>query len=703
MFVALVACRGEANEPPAPSCVGLACTAFGVVSCSAGFESDGDHGCKPVLAECPAGQIATPGECRAVGVGTCGAGFVNDTDGCRAIVPKACDGSRIAKLGEAECQEIQTCGVDRYPKTTAPSWYVDGAYVGPSDGSEEKPFTTIAAAVAAVTSARSTIAIAAGKYDAITIDRPAALLGVCPDSTTIGVTTISADTSISGVAIGAIRVEKGSLTLQSTWVRDSVPGITLISGTSGTVTNSVVTAADVGIALDAARLSVKSSEIRATNGSAIRARSLPGKPAELTVSSSVITNSLTEGIFSRGSVVTVEDTLIRKTGVAGAIEASGIYADTFNGVTPTLIVRRSVVESTFGMAIGAFGGKATIEDTTVRDTKLSSSGPGLGILTGVDPKNGAKNTSMIERSVFSQIDGVAIQTGGSTTTVRNTIARNVRETPHAQSGRCLYAARSLDKKVSSVVDATDLLIENCGGSGVLIAGGTMTLDRAVVRDIRPIGTKFGYGLVAFAEAAATSTVTVKRSLFERAHDAGLIAFGSQLDIEDTVVREILPRQGGIFGHGVHITSDEYGIASSGSLRGSLITDVYEVGVQVFQSRYTVENTTLGAIRANDAVGTFGDGVSVTGAIPGLSWKEASLDLRSVKVSAAARAAVSAFNARADIQGVLSRCNSLDIAVESITEGHAPTLTDGGANACGCDSLSTCVASQKNLEPVATPN
>jgi hypothetical protein len=703
LFALLVACRGEVPNETESACEGIACASYGVSSCSAGFESDGDRGCKPILKECAEGEVATPGECTPVGVTTCGPGFVREDHGCRAIVANACDGPKLAKLGETDCVPIQVCGTDRFPKTTVPAWYVDAAYVGTSDGSEAQPFASLGDAVAAATASKNTIVVSSGKYGPIAINRSVTIVGLCPDKTTVGAVTVTADATLTGISSSAIRVEKGNLTIRSTWVRDVGPGITLLPGTNATIDASVITASEVGLALDGARALLKSSEIRSTMGSAVRARAVVGKPSDLTVRSSVITDSTGEAVFTRGSIITIEDTLIRRTGKLGAVEASGIYADTLAGQVPNLTVKRSVIDTTFGMSIGAFGGTASIEDTTVRSTRLSTSGPGIGVLLGVDPKNRAQITGTVAHSLFAQVDGVAFLAGGSNATLRASVIRDVRETPGSETGRGISITPSRDGLIAPTFDASETLIERCAGGGVVVAAGEARFDRMVIRDITAdLKKKFGYGLLAYSGAALPPSVSFKRGLVERTHDAGLISFGTHFEVEDTVVRSILPRAlVGAFGHGIHITSDEAGQASSGFVRGSVVQDVFEVGIQVFQSDFAIENTTIDTIKPS-ALGIFGDGVSVTAVTADIPWREAKLSLRAVKIAGAARAAISTFNAHADATGVLSRCSALDIAVESITDGHPPTLKDGGGNACGCDKLSTCVASQKNLEPIATP-
>lgn len=695
-------------DPPPAACT--TCVSFGVTGCGEGFVSDGDHGCAPVLPECGAGQIATPGACRAVGVATCGEGFVREEDGCRAIVANDCDGATMAKLGDKGCVAIGACAATRYP-AIAGAIHVDGAYTGESDGSEARPYVQLADALAVVSATRKTIALAEGAYElAVAIDKPVEMVGVCPEKVVIeppkGVSaiTINADVTLRSLAVTreGLSISRGVTTLTSAWIHDTnAAGVSVAKGAKLVMTQSVVSRTNtVGVALDGASASIRGSEIRRTVGSALRARPSLGTRSDLTVESSIFSDNSGEALFTRGSVVTVDSTLIRRSGVRTAAEASGIYADSLAGIPPTLTVRKTVIERVAGTALGAYDGKATIEDTTIRDTSLSASGPGIAMLLGVDPKTKRPIRATVARSLVSKTEGVGVVIGGGVVDVSGSIIRDGRESGTAETGRALVVIKSRDGSIVPEFKAADLLVERHAGGGIVVSAGTATFDRMVVRDISPeVKKRFGYGFVIYVDAPSTPSALIRRSLIERTHDAGIISFGAQLDVEDTVVREIAQRDLGVFGHGIHISRDRSGRTARGSIRRSVISNVFEVGIEVFQSSCVIEDSTIAGIRANAHSGIFGDGISVTAATADHPWQAADVSIKSTKVAGAARTAVSAFNARAVVASVLLRCNALDLSVESVVEGHPTTLEDGGGNTCGCDAVATCHASQSNLAPV----
>lgn len=99
--------------------------------------------------------LAADGDCAEVGVGDCREGFEASDAGCAPILPaSACDPGMMALPGDVTCREIMDCG--RGPWGEVPiepgAVFVDGGYGGPdpSDGTADRPFTTIGVAMGSV-------------------------------------------------------------------------------------------------------------------------------------------------------------------------------------------------------------------------------------------------------------------------------------------------------------------------------------------------------------------------------------------------------------------------------------------------------------------------------------------------------------------------------------------------------------------------
>src|SRR5262245_50775857 len=163
LLVVLAACGGCGNEraePPPSEC--LPPNRLVAERClEPGVQDDG----------CPAGTLGVDdGSCQPAGVPPelCAEGFEPDGNmGCEPILPpEPCPAGQMAVPVESACHSVMECGAGKWGDIPidATTVYVDAFYPGlDSDGSSDKPFTTISDAVAAAASG-ALIAVAAGSY-----------------------------------------------------------------------------------------------------------------------------------------------------------------------------------------------------------------------------------------------------------------------------------------------------------------------------------------------------------------------------------------------------------------------------------------------------------------------------------------------------------------------------------------------------------
>src|SRR5262245_32104898 len=170
---------------------------------------------------CPAGTLGLEdGSCQPAGVPPelCGAGFEPDGEmGCEPILPpEPCPKGQMAVPGESACHAVMPCGAGKWGDipVDAMTVYVDARYSGlDSDGSSDKPFTTISDAVAAAPTG-ALIAVAAGSYleDVVIQGKAVRLWGKCPAEvellgTGVGLAALfvregASGTEVHGLAIG---------------------------------------------------------------------------------------------------------------------------------------------------------------------------------------------------------------------------------------------------------------------------------------------------------------------------------------------------------------------------------------------------------------------------------------------------------------------------------------------------------------------
>ena len=165
----------------------------GIQGCAELFIED-DGLCHPSMDKCPPGTIPKLTEgCIPVGIPGCAELFMEEDGLCHPSMDKCPAGSfAVPTEGCVPIDGEQGCGSGTWGNIAAGpgTVWVDPAYgAGGSDGSQAAPYTTIAAALAAVAPG-GRVALAAGDYDEpVSITKPLELVGRCPSMVTIRGTT----------------------------------------------------------------------------------------------------------------------------------------------------------------------------------------------------------------------------------------------------------------------------------------------------------------------------------------------------------------------------------------------------------------------------------------------------------------------------------------------------------------------------------
>jgi len=741
LVVMLVACGGGDDEASLTCPAGTleragVCEPHGVGSCAEGFVADGEGGCRPVLPdeECAAGSIGTPGDraCRAIGVDSCAAGFSAKDGGCVASLPDKCDELELASLTSG-CVPIAPCGDAKYAAESAPALYVDHSYAGSdADGSIDRPFAKLTDAIAAASTARHTILVTDGKYElSARLDKPVTIVGRCPDKVSLftrestPVLTNVADVTLRGLTITGfgtgVRIERGTTRIERCRIADTgAEGINAVrSGGAVTliVDHSVVArAGSVGIAVEGATATLTETEIRSTKvmasgsgGMGLGLRRVGTTASDVTARSLVVSGSEYAGVYVSGSKLLLEASLVRDTAPGKGSSGYGVYG-TALGIGPQIVVRDTQIVGTHGAGIGVLDGTATLERCTIEGGIAGSKEgePYGGVVLGLDQKTKKAVRATITHSIIRNNQASGIAFIGASGEVASTIVRDIRSSGSEQTGCGARVVSSSNGPNVPEVSLHDVLIERAVNCGAAVSSGSVSFDRTVIRDIAPdlVSMRFGTGLTVFSpDPSRAPSVSMHGSVIERVHDAGVLSFGAHVELDATVIRALIQRAGGSYGHGIHLSADPAsGTPSSGFVRRCLVAGTFEAGINVYQSSAIVEDTTVHGTLSTE--GAFGDGITVGGIIskagvPLLPWREASLVVRRSTIRNSARAAISVFEAHASLSNVLATCNGFDVNVESLPREDAQpfSLEDGGGNACGCGPLATCHASSANLAPL----
>jgi len=746
LIVTLVAaCRSSEPAEPAPS-KPVPRTA----DCAPTHEAI-DLACAPRFDACSDGQIATlGGGCRAVGVPAdgCAKGFTHDGKGaCTPVLPAKCDPGMFARPGESTCRAIDECGTARYPTVTGAALYVDGAYAGTdSDGTEGKPYRTIAAALARTDA--TTLAIAAGSYPGdLVVDRAVQLIGVC-----------SSKVEIAGVATGT---EAAAVTVRAA---ASLAHLSIAGPAHGVLVDNTT------VKLDALR-------VHDTGGAGVWIR----RGAIGTLGASLVEHGTDYGVVVTGATATIADSVVR--GTKHVDVGVGVQANPSNTSTTATSVRieRSVLERNEGVAVRASGAPITIESSVIRDTLPHPDGTwGVGGYAEVHPPSGQSGSLSFVRSVVDKSRYFGVVANSSTVSLDRSVVRGTEpEVKRGTLGRGV-AAQGPTKAIAKLVirdsailqnheagvdavGAADVLLERAliadtraigpsgagvvalrldktgvapklaiadstiernaiagvlayggvevsgsrvagnGTYGFLLRGGTSKLARTVIVGIA--GEKAGQGVYAEPEGDTQPDLALEDVLIERTSVAGVVFAGATLMADRVRVRDVSSSAEGKAGVGMMISRRSPTLEPKAFLTSFVVERVMGAGLFFAGARGELTRCVVRETRV--VTGGFGDGVVASGVVfPALGVRPSTITVSDSLFERNARAGIGLFGSTLRVGGTYATCNGIDIDLESTAAmgpdgpvDATPMLEDLGGNQCGCDPFGPCRAQSTGLGPV----
>lgn len=647
--------------------------------CAPGTTPVGEGECEP--AGLPADMPCAPGErqhgdgCRAAGMEPedCEEGFEHDGQRrCEAVLPaESCAEGTMAVPGDPNCREVAPCGSGTWGDivTDASTQHVDASYVlGDSDGTVGKPWPTIQQGVDAA-NANGLVAVAAGVYlEDVSIDTPVRIEGRCPSMVAIegqaaaAVVALEegsdgsrvARLSISGPWRG-IRVSSQDVELEALWVHDQ--------GNTG--------------------LSV-----------------LPGGSAS--VEASLFERNATANVLADASAMTIDSCVLRDARSDSDGWGEGLIAE--GGAT--LLLQRSVVETSFDVGVRVQFSSADLEGTLIRDNRGRGvrirGGPGSSIIGSVVHDNGMHADDL----------GSGIYIRETQATVERTVVRS----NHGIAGVFVGAQENDQPGNPADVDLDDSVIEGNESAGIYVHYSTLRGAGLRVRDQVPHPDD-GYG---FGVYVWDSEVSLLGTAVERNRFAGVVVIGelaeAELTLEDSVVSDTgrapsIDASLGILANaypaptsvsllrsrvenngGPGLAAD--GAAASLSLVQSEVAESQVAGILMTGATGSLERTLVRDTMPNDAQ-LFGDGIVAavheTGA-------PATLRVVDSRIEASSRAALAVFGSELEYGGTALSCQAFDIVGEQ-AGGVASSVKPLERNGCGCPEVSAeCLLESPGLSP-----
>ena len=595
LLAAPTACGG-AEDPSGTGatsgteCVGPECTEP-LHECSAGFAAQPEAGCAPILpaTECPAGTRPAIGsaDCSPVGWTDCPPGFETHPSGwgCTARVPPtACKGATRDAVGSEECVPIGDCSAP-FPPADADHFVRADYLEAELDGTH---FRTIQEALDAAP-AGAVIAVDEGTYlESLFVNDPVSLIGRCAEKVVLQ----SADNGI-----GVQASTDGEVTLRGLTIAGHLIGV-LADGSSLTLEDSLLTAnrwvgavAVGGASSLTMRRSVVRDMVRTDDGPTHSVAVGLGAQAELAETAIVNSPYAALVIDDQKAAVSVVDTVIRDShpepegawagrGGFGALVTHGASVDidrsvlldnhaTGIGVTSadksgnisTARVRRTIVraqkyddyEAARGLEV-ADGARMDVEDSMVSEcpeTQVIVEGPGsvlhaerLTLRTDVpegEPQHGmgvvATEGGRVELGssavVETRIFGLLVQLEAEIVADASLVAMTMSAIGANDFGDQPYGLAAAVLPGAHLTLTSSSLVHN-RSMGVFVRGegASASLTGTLVDDTLPGDDgAFGRGI----NVQDGARLDVISSAVLRSHDTGIIAFGSQFVLTDSVV------------------------------------------------------------------------------------------------------------------------------------------------------------------------
>lgn len=315
--------------------------------------------------------------------------------------------------------------------------------------------------------------------------------------------------------------------------------------------------------------------------------------------------------------------------------AAGSYGENVFVDTPVRLWGACPAQVTLGNASGAPAITVTGAAAGAELHDLAVTGAGLGLYvvgasgvvadrvwihdtgsTGlIVTESGAPSEVALRRSLVEGAHVVGAAVVGSKLDVEDSILRGTQSDSAGAFGRGVSAEHGTNG--AATVSLRRCLVEGHREVGLLALGSTLAIEDTLVRDTSPRESDQGLGAgveaLAWPTVAERSSVVLTGSVIERSHFCGACAEDSELSLERTVVRDTSPQASDdLFGFGVRVYGVNTGAADRpvGSIRASLIERSHLIGLAVVGAEATIETTVVRDTEPRASDGEFGRGVSV---------------------------------------------------------------------------------------------
>jgi hypothetical protein len=567
------------------------CVPVGIAGCPAAFMG-ADGICRPTVESCPAGTLPVASKgCLPVGVTSCAPAFLGKDGQCHATQAQCAAGTFATPKGGCVPIDGMGCGSGAFGNVAdAPGTvYVDGSFVGSSDGSKAKPFPTVAAALA---TSPARVVIAAGTYaEPLVIGKSVEVVGRCASMVTLtGTAPLSDGTPAIASIQGTSNVALRGLTLAGAGI-----GVAVGKSTGVTLDHLHVKGKWAGIyvygdakattSIDHCFVDATASAPDGTTGEGIEA-----DDGVVTVTSSALVGNSDVALLASGTGnIVASDLLVENTKARKSDQTNGYGVAAYSATAQVTLSDSTVVGS---QTVGMFANVGTLNATNVLVEKTSAptGQPDLGY--GISAQSKAKLALKAVTILDSRNIGVFAVAGATATLDAVLVQRTVKGSANQGAGILANGAKidmhgvavtdvvwaAISSGMASTMTGEDIVVQRVvnapGGAGAtsLFASGKSTLTASRAALLHVDGANVG-------AIDVGSSVVLSSSLLEESSalsNSIAVALGGTVDASSTLVRESL--RGGVnVGKGGTLTGKRLLIVGATSTPNSHGLEVHDGG------------------------------------------------------------------------------------------------------------------------------
>jgi len=318
------------------------------------------------------------------------------------------------------------------------------------------------------------------------------------------------------------------------------------------------------------------------------------------------------GIWVQGATALIDQVYIHDT------SSNGLGVDRVGGTGADVTLRRSLVERGRVTGVTTWGSTLVVEDSEVRQTQPTGSGTfgrGFSVEAYGNPIVGSSVT--IRRSIVTDNHENGVAVIGSTLVFEDSLVENTAAQPaDGLRGQGIGAWRDSGSGLRSSVTVTGSVSRNNRFWGIGATDSDLVVERSVARDILPEESTqdYGFGMQVYSAMLAPSqrpTGSIVSSLIDTVHQVGLPVVGADATIETTIVRNVAPRaRDDDLGRGVSIeVSYDNMESATGTVRGLRIDTTRDIGLFVVGSQVDMDSVHVTGVRSRVNDGIFGAGIA----------------------------------------------------------------------------------------------